>query len=776
MVMGSANKIPLRKCLLFFPAILALIPTIASAQSSVSIGVMTNGGDWYADTVRIYATVSDTSIDSAVVEVRNADYLHDSTVTVSSGLLSTLVPLVNGKDTITVSVTKSAVTTTSGGVVFNYHADHSTNIIVKCSVSSGLVTLDASSSVNPDNLPISYSWVPDPSNPSQASLSGSNTAIASYTSPAVNGEYYFTVTALTSLDTSWARAVIVVDSGPAHTVNLGSWHPAWVDSAVVYEVFVKTFSYGGQFIEVTAAIPQLKTLGINCIWLMPIYPSVASPGYNVTDYYNVSKSYGTGNDLANLVNTAHQYGIKVILDLVINHSSEAHPFIKDAYKYGVYSPYHDFYEWHNGVISESTYVYYDGWSDVANINYQSDWAKQYLLRMSKFWIEKYHIDGYRCDCAWAVNDGGVNEWGQTEGRPGGAVFWQNFRSELKSIKPDLYLLGEMDASLYYAPELYFYRKFDSGYDWPFLTSIENTLAHTSSVSALDSYVRFYQSAYYPSYARPFRFIENHDLPRFISIYNVQQTMMAATLVLTLPGVPLIYSGQEYGETTMLGLINRTDPDGLLPFYTKMINLRTSHPSFEQGSLIRLQTSSGDTVYSYLRKSGDDKLVVLDNFYGTTVFTTVDIPQDSMRLDSTKTWYANDELNWNSTVATVSSSNVQFQFSLSPFQSRVVQLSNSQMFDAVSADNEKPRVFALNQNFPNPFNPGTRISYSLAQSGFVSLQVYNVLGQKVETLVSGYEQPGDYSLAFDGRKFSSGIYLLRLQQGSQSETKKLLLLK
>ncbi|MCX6120642.1 MAG: alpha-amylase family glycosyl hydrolase [Ignavibacteriales bacterium] len=747
-----------------------------SAQTAVSIGILTGGGDWYEDTVRIYATVSDASIGSAMVEVRGNNYVHDTTVSVSSSLLSALVPLVDGRDTIIISITKPSAATVSSRVVFDYHADHSTNIIINYNISGSAVILDATSSTNPDNLPVSYLWEPDPLNPSLVALSGSNTATVSYESPTADGEYYFTVKAITSLDTSWARAVIVVDSGRAHIVDSGTWHPSWIDNAVIYEIFVNSFSFGGQFIEVTAAIPQLKALGINCIWLMPIYPAVSTHGYNVTDYYHVRSSYGSNSDFANLVNTAHQYGIKVILDLVINHTSAEHPFIKDAYQYGIYSPYNDFYVWHNGVVSESMYVYYYGWSDLANINYQSNWTKEYLLRMSKYWIEKFNIDGYRCDVAWGVNDGGVNEWGQNEIRPGGPAFWQTFRAELKSVKPDIYLLGEMDAARYYGRSPYFDKKFDSGYDWSFLSSIENCLTHISSVTTFDLLVKFYESSNYPSFARPFRFIENHDLSRFISMYNVQQTKMAATLLLTMPGVPLIYSGQEYGELTMRNLIDRTDPNDLNPFYTKLIHIRTSHPSLEQGSLMRLQTSSNDTVYAYLRMFGNDKVVVLNNFYSNNVNTIVTIPRDSLRFDSTKTWYVNDILNGESTTVNTSSSLDVFDIDLAPFQSRILIFSNSPIYNGVMENEAKPKVFKLDQNFPNPFNPSTHINYSLAQSGFVSLKVYNTLGENVQTLVSDYKHLGDYSLTFNGNRLSSGIYFLRLQQGSLTSTKKLLLLK
>ena len=771
-------KMVSRREMLFLPwiSVVSLFCPQLRAQTGPSIALLTGGGDWYADTVRVYGFISGAVASSATIEVRNGTFTRDTSVSVVSGLFSSLIPLADGTDTITTGFIRGADTITSNSAIFNYHADHSTDIVINTGISAGSVTLDASASSNHDNLPVTYNWTADTSNPSIVALSGENTAVLGFNSPSKDGEYYFTVTAKTALDTSWARTVIVVDSGKVHTVDPGVWHPSWVDSAVVYEIFVHSFTFGGQFIEVTAAIPQLKALGINCIWLMPIMPSVSTHGYNITDYYDVSPGYGSKKDFTDLVNTAHRYGVKIILDLVINHTSAAHPFIEDSYKYGVYSPYHDFYEWHNGIVSDSTYVYYDGWSDLANINYQSDWTRNYLLQMAKYWVEKFNIDGYRCDVAWGVNDGGVDEWGETEPRPGGAAFWQTFRAELKAVKPDIYLLGEMDASHYYAPSLYFYKKFDSGYDWPFLNSVENCLDRTSTVSGLDALVRFYQGSNYPSYARPLRFIENHDLPRFISMYSVPQTKMAATLFLTLPGIPLVYAGQEYGEMTMRDLINRTDPNSLYPFYLDLIHLRTSHPALQQGIVLRLQTSSSDSVYAYLRKTDSDRVVVLNNFYGSILHPTVEIPQDSVGLDSTKTWFVNDQLNRGSVPASVTSSGVQFEIDLAPYQSRILTFSDSPSFDAIDDKSLVPGIFDLKQNYPNPFNPSTTISYQLPANSYVSLKVYDIIGREVAMLFDGRQNAGTHEVKFDGSRMASGMYFVKMNSGTFSATKKIMLIK
>ncbi len=729
------------------------------------INILTDGGDWYEDTLRVYAEVSDSSITSADVRVTNNGFVHDTTVAVTSGLLSALLPLTDGVNRISVSVVKSGDTTTSKAVEFHYWADHSTDIIIKYSISGNSVTMDASSSINPDGLPVAYSWTPDPSNPAPVTLQGANTATASYTSPVTDGEYYFDVDAMTSLDTSWARAVVVVDSGQAHTVDLITWHPSWVDTMVVYEIYIRSLSLSGKMSAVTGRIPQLKTLGVNCIWLMPIYQSSQlssdQPGYTVTNYYGVNPDYGTKADLTKLVNTAHQYGIKVILDMVINHTSALHPFMQDAFKYNGYSPYYSFYNWN----SNGSYQTMPGWWNLPNINYETPWVRQYLLRMLKYWVENFNIDGYRFDVAWGINDD----------RASGPAFLQSMRAELKAVKPDIYLLGECDAT----GLQYFDGKFDSGYDWSLYGLMQSTINHISNVTSLDSLINWYRRPSYPSNILPFRFLENHDQARFISQFSVSQTKMAAALLYTLPGVPMVYAGQEVGETAQRSIIDWSDPNNLQPYYKSLIHIRDGNPALQQGTFMRLKTTAGDSVYAYLRMSGNDRVIVVNNFYSSEVNAVLSVPSDTLHLDSTKTWYANDVLN--STTQPVTAASLgSFGIKLAPYQSEIIELANSPL-TAVDEKPVTPRRFRLLQNFPNPFNPTTIIEYEIPKQERVTLEIYDVLGQRVATLVDGMLQPGEYSAVWrgtnnEGVHVATGVYFYRLRAGDFLSVKKMLLLK
>ncbi len=739
--------------------------TAAQINSSLAnrpvVKLLTGGGDWYEDTVRVYGTVNDISITNATFNVGNMGVSSDTTVSVTNGMFEALLHLSEGINIVKVGVVKNSDSTFGKAVSFNYRRDNKTNIVIKYSINQNNVTLDASSSINPDQLSLTFEWKADASNPAAVTLSGANTDVASFTAPAVDGEYYFTVTATTSKDTSWARAVIVVDSGTAHTVDMTKWHPSWVDKAVVYEIYPRSFSFFGNFNAIVQALQRLKNLGITCIWLMPIMPAASPHGYNITDYYDVNPEYGTKQDFSNFVKAAHQNGIKVLMDLVINHTSAVHPFMKDAFQYKKYSPYYNFYEWD----SKGNYKYLFNWWDLPNINYEEKWVRDYMIRMIDYWVDNFNIDGYRCDVAWGVNDT----------RPSGPAFWQRFRNNLKGIKPDLFLLAEAQSDQL----RYFDDKFDSGYDWPFFNMLKGVMSHNSSITSLDSLLEWYQSPNYLPYVKPFRFLENHDEARFISVYSVEQTKLGAAILFTLPGVPLIYAGQETGETSQRNMIGWNDAYGLQVYYQSLVKIRESNPALEQGEYVGVNNTSPDSVYSYIRMEDNNKAIIINNFYGNNVHVTVNVPVDTLNLDPNKTWYANDLLNKTSEqVSNVSLSNLTVD--LFAYQSKIIVLDNSPL-TGVKESVQHPLTYNLLQNYPNPFNPSTTITYEIPNTEKVNLVIYDILGRKIKTLVNNVQTAGRYKVVWNGKnnfnqQVASGIYFYRMQGGNFATVKKMILLK
>jgi len=218
--------------------------------------------------------------------------------------------------------------------------------------------------------------------------------------------------------------------------------PAWLREGVVYEIFPRNFSAQGNFNGIMARLDELKELGVNILWLMPIHPvgekmkkgTLGSP-YAVRDFYGLNQDYGTEADLKRLVSETHRHGMKIIIDIVANHTAwdsvmmQSPGFYKQNAEGKIVPPVPD-------------------WTDVAGLNYESPKLREYMLAMLKHWSDPagFDLDGFRCDVAYMVP----------------TSFWEQARAELTSLKPDIMMLAEATK-----PELLI-RAFDIDYSWPLL--------------------------------------------------------------------------------------------------------------------------------------------------------------------------------------------------------------------------------------------------------------------------------------------------------------------
>ncbi len=738
----------------------------ASLASKPFVKILTDGGEMrWGDTVRVSVYASDSTISSGVVRNNSNNYtLHFVRDTAVFSVV-----LAEGTNELQASVDYGVgLKSYSTKVFFNRIKKHKPAISVAKSISGGTVTLDANLTTNPDNLTQTFFWSQDKTNPTQIILSSPSAPLISFPSPILKGEYYFTLTCATSKDTAFQRVALIVDSTGSSFPDISYWHPAWVDSAIVYEIYVRTMSLDGDIPAVTRRIPLLKDLGVNTIWLMPIHPgpqlSPSQPGYAITNYFDVNPVYGTKSDFKTFVDSAHANGIRVILDYVVNHTHNTHPFLLDGFKYGTTSPYKNFYYWN----PDGSYQYLFTWTDLPSINYDYQQNMDYLMDVAKFWLLNFNIDGYRCDVAWGVNDL----------RPNGPTFWQKFRRELKTIKPDIFLLGELDANT----TRYFDKKFDSGYDWWTFGALKDALSNNNLITKLDSALVSYSSSSYPSYVRPFRFIENHDESRLISQFSVDKVKLAATVLLSLPGVPMIYAGQEVGEQTFRGLVDVSDPYNLRPFYKKLISIRRSFKALSVGKYFKVQTTARDTILAYARIADTLSAFVAHNFTsGSSTFSAI-IDTSLFKIRGGKSYYFNDVLN--GAVYPVNVSNAKnFSINLPSNSSTILILANTAFVTEVREPFNQPLKFSLDQNYPNPFNPTTTIQFTVGGTGLVpvKLEVYNALGQRIKTVVDDYRVPGVYKIEWDGRnelgsQVASGVYFYTLRSNSFIQTKKLLLLK
>ncbi|HEX5556317.1 MAG TPA: alpha-amylase family glycosyl hydrolase [Gaiellales bacterium] len=365
-----------------------------------------------------------------------------------------------------------------------------------------------------------------------------------------------------------------------------------VASAIVYGVIPPRF--GSPPLQAVAdRLPYLAGLGINAVWLSPI---AACPpgefGYGVVDELAVRRDYGDEDDLRALVRRAHAEGLRVLLDLVPNHTSHLHPFFTDGE--------HD--DWYDR-DADGQPTHYFNWTHLPNLNYDNPDVRAYMNRVFTHWVSEFDVDGFRVDACWGV------QYRRPE-------YWPAWSRMLRELKPGLLLIAEASAR----DEYWYESGYDVAYDWTDdlgKWAWEQVFDGRAEIAArLDRAL-----AADPRPERVFRFLDNNDTgPRFVTRYGPLLTRAAAALVLTLPGIPCVYTGEEvgaeyepYGEA---GVVDwEADPHGLREWYRALCRLRASRPALRGAAWARVEIAPdrGD-CYAYVRgEPGPEAALVLLNF-------------------------------------------------------------------------------------------------------------------------------------------------------------------
>src|SRR6266851_5767527 len=389
----------------------------------------------------------------------------------------------------------------------------------------------------------------------------------------------------------------------------------WVRDGVIYQIYERDFSPEGTFNGVTAQLDRLKDLGVTILWLMPVHPigrekkkgSIGSP-YAVRDYYAINSDYGTRDDLKRLISEAHRRGMKVIIDIVANHTAWDSVLMKhpDWYK-------HD-------ASGKITYPY--DWFDIAALNYTNPELRLYMTDMLKYWIREFDLDGFRCDVAGEVP----------------TDFWENARAELDKIKPDIFMLAEA-----HKPDLEV-KAFELDYAWPLHSALTDVVQGRSRATDLrEAWEKEFKD--WPRGALHMRFSDNHDERRALARFGEPAGLAASAFMFTLDGVPLIYNGMEVGDTTESGApalferlpifwpIAERRPE-FPRFYKQIIVLRKSHDALRNGELEWLRNSDEARVVSYQRRSKDEEILVAINFSNRPFAGFVEASNGSSFVDVT----------------------------------------------------------------------------------------------------------------------------------------------
>ena len=380
-------------------------------------------------------------------------------------------------------------------------------------------------------------------------------------------------------------------------------HVPWSRNAVIYEVNLRQYTPEGTLLAFEKHLPELKAMGVDILWLMPLHPigiqdrkGVLGSYYAVRDYEAVNPEFGTLDDVKAVVAHAHALGMKVIIDWVANHTAMDHPWIlthpewyqKD--KQGEISSY----RYDNGTSIEE-------WSDVAGLDYRAPGLRAAMISAMKFWVREADIDGFRCDVAMRVP----------------TSFWEEARAALDRLKP-VFMLAEAEK-----PELEV-RAFDMGYTWELHKVL---VAIAAGKAGREDLVRRLEAdrAAFPVDSYPMLYTSNHDHNSWegsdAELYGPAHDAFTV-LSFTLPGMPLVYSGQEMRNTHRIKFFKRDPIDwkalDRVPLYTRLAALKHAHPALAAGTAggsFEVLAVDDSKVFAFRRGKGRDGVTVAVNLSG-----------------------------------------------------------------------------------------------------------------------------------------------------------------
>ncbi|HUC93308.1 MAG TPA: alpha-amylase family glycosyl hydrolase [Paenibacillus sp.] len=447
-------------------------------------------------------------------------------------------------------------------------------------------------------------------------------------------------------------------------------------STVFYEIFVRSFydSNGDGIGDLGGVIEKLDylndgdpdtdtDLGVGGIWLMPINPSPSYHGYDVTDYYDINPEYGTLEDFKRLTEEARKRGIKVIMDLVVNHSSSEHPWFTDSKNPD--GKYRSWYTWKNKDEKVETasatgsgnawHSYGDSkylgtfWEGMPDLNLDNPEVRQEMIKIGQFWL-KQGADGFRLDAAKHIFIDTQADYSNEDKAAKNITWWNEFRKGMDEVNPEAYIVGEIweNSPVTVAPYL---EPFDSGFNFGLAQQLVDLANRERGAdlgfSIARAYGLFAKASNGAFIDAPF--LSNHDQNRVMSVLggNVDRAKVAASLLLTIPGNPFIYYGEEIGmqgmkpdefirepmlwyeepkagQTTWENTRNNSetlsverqsgDPESLLSHYRKLIGWRNEVKALRDGSIADYP-SDNDKMTAFVRMTQDERVLVVHNMSG-----------------------------------------------------------------------------------------------------------------------------------------------------------------
>ena len=382
-------------------------------------------------------------------------------------------------------------------------------------------------------------------------------------------------------------------------------HPEWSYSAVLYEMNIRQLTPEGTLRAAEEKLEFLRSLGIDAIWLMPIYP-IGEEGrkgslgsyYSIKDYCAVNPEFGTMEDFDSFVAKAHALGMKVLLDWVANHTARDAKWLKTKSA-----------DWYEREADGTAKVPWD-WTDTAKLNYANRDVWRGQIESMRFWIEKHNVDGFRCDMAMLVP----------------IEFWQQVSTVLHAVKPDVFMLAE-------AEEL---NLFDNAFDMCYAWEIHHMMCDIAKGERRVWDLRntlYTDRQRYPESAMKMMFTSNHDEnswsgSEFDRFGAAREAMTALTFVWE-AAMPLIYTGQEVGYNHSFEFFERDHiptaeykAGADTELYRKLIELKHSQAALQAGErggrTIEIENNAKDCLMTFVREKGDSRVMAIMNLSPYTI--------------------------------------------------------------------------------------------------------------------------------------------------------------
>ncbi|MGL1886367.1 MAG: alpha-amylase family glycosyl hydrolase [Reichenbachiella sp.] len=390
--------------------------------------------------------------------------------------------------------------------------------------------------------------------------------------------------------------------GPTEEIEVDPFDkiPSLTDM-VVYEVNIGAMSQSGSFSGVESKLDHLESLGVNVVWLMPIYPigvlnGVGSP-YAVQDYVGIRSSFGTKNDLISLINEAHSRDMAVVLDWVANHTAWDHAWINNEGWYSTDT---------NGDIIEPPGT---GWTDVAELNFDNQDMRTEMITSMNYWISTLGIDGFRCDAVDFVPDD----------------FWEQAITAVNSTtNKDLIWLAEGGHNTNFDVG------FEFNYSWDYYNKIKDVYAENASASGLFT-VHQQEMGGVPAGMTKLRYITNHDVYAWdesvTDVYKTDGSVGAFVSTVFMGGIPLIYNGQEVAEPNLISFFNNDPIDWsqnpeVFRQYQQIMGIRSDLTTLLKGELMSYIHKD---ALIYKRKGNNDEVLIIINTRENEI--KIDLDQD-----------------------------------------------------------------------------------------------------------------------------------------------------